>query len=126
MTMVLAGMFNAINAQNTSNLSDEALSAQYKHEINVLNSQIKTLKLQLKTDKENGPLKVDLAVKQAQLKELKNKKSVIDDAIKSKNAAAKAAKKANDAQRKAEQLASDAQKLKEKEEAAKQKQEPTR
>ena len=121
MTMVLAGMFNAINAQNTSNLSDVALSAQYKHEIDVLNSQIKTIKLQLKTDKENGALKVDLAQKQAKIKELKSKKSIIDNAIKSKKTAEKATKKAEDAQRKAEQLASDAQKLKEKEEAAKQK-----
>ena len=117
-TVVLTGIFGTLNAQN---LSDEALSAQYKHEIDVLNSQIKTVKIQLKTDKDNGNLKVDLAAKQAQVKELKSKKSIIDSAIKSKKAADKAAKKADDARRKAEQSASNAQKLKEKEEAAKQK-----
>jgi len=118
MTMVLTGMLCTISAQTTSN---EALSAQYKHEIDILNSQIKTVKIQLKADKDNGDLKMDLATKQANLKELKAKKGIIDSAIKSKKAADKAAKKADDALRKAEQSASNAQKLKEKEEAAKQK-----
>jgi len=118
MTIALAGMFGTINAQDVSKLSDEALSAQYKHEIDIVNSQIKAIKIQLKTDKENGALKVDLATKNTQLKELKAKKKVIDNAIKSKKASEKASKKAQQAQKKAEQRANDAQKLKEKESKA--------
>ena len=115
MTIALTGVFSTINAQSKSGLSDKALSAQYKHEIDVLNSEVKTIKIKLKTDKENTDLKKELAVKQVELKELKEKKSVIDNAIKSKAAHEKAQNKAEKAQKKAEKAASDAQKVKEKE-----------
>ena len=111
MMMALTGVFGNINAQ--SNLSDKALSAQYKHEIDVMTSEIKTIKIKLKTDKENNNLKGDLAVKQEQLKELKSKKKVIDKAIKSKKAAEKAQKKAEKAQKNAEKNAADAKKVRE-------------
>jgi hypothetical protein len=113
MTIALTGVFSVINAQDKSGLSDKALSAQYKHEINLLNSEIKTVKIKLKADKDNSELKKDLAVKQEDLKELKSKKGVIDKAIKSKAAAEKAQSKAEKAQKKAEKSASDAQRLRE-------------
>ena len=113
MAIALTGVFGAINAQGKSGLSDKALSAQYKHEIDVLASEIKTIKIKLKTDKENTALKGDLSVKNEQLKELKSKKKVIDDAIKSKASAEKAQDKAEKAQKKAEKNAANAQKVRE-------------
>lgn len=113
MAIALTGVFGTISAQ--SGLSDKALSAQYKHEIEVLSSEIKTVKVKLKADKTNTDLQADLAVKQAQLKEVKSKKDVIDKAIKSKSASEKAAKKAEKAQQKAEKHASNAQQLRESE-----------
>ena len=110
LAVALTGMFSAAYAQT---MGDEALSAQYKHEISVLDSQIKTVKIQLKANPDNVDLKTDLATKQAELKALKSKKSVVDAAIKSKKSAEKAAKKAEDARLKAERNAADAQKLKE-------------
>jgi septal ring factor EnvC (AmiA/AmiB activator) len=115
MTIALTGVLGIINAQNKSGMSDKALSAQYKHEISVLESEIKTVKIKLKADKTNTNLQSDLAVKQAQLKELKSKKKVIDNAIKSKTASEKAHKKAEKAQEKAEKHAANAQKLKDSE-----------
>lgn len=115
MMIALAGVFGTINAQNKSGLSDKALSAQYKHEIDVLSSEIKTVKVKLKADQTNTNLQSDLAVKQAQIKELKSKKDVIDKAIKSKEASVKAAKKAEKAQQKAEKHAVNAQQLRDSE-----------
>jgi len=115
MVMALTGVFSTINAQSKSGLSDKALSAQYKQEIDVLNSEVKTLKIKLKADKENTDLKKELAVKQVDLKELKEKKKIIDNAISSKAASEKAQKKAEKAQEKADQHAANAKKLKEKE-----------
>ena len=109
MMAILTGIVSA--QDNKSGLSDKALSAQYKHEIAVLNSEVKTIKVKLKADKENNALKGDFAVKQEQLKELKSKKKVIDNAIKSKSASEKAAKKAVKAQEKAEKHAAEAQKV---------------
>ena len=122
MTVMLSGISGVMYAQDKSGLSDKALSAQYKHEIDLLNSEIKTTKIKLKADQQNPELRSDLDKKQAQLKEVKAKKKVVDDAIKSKAASEKAAKKADKAADKAEKAqqnadkrASDAQKLKESE-----------
>jgi septal ring factor EnvC (AmiA/AmiB activator) len=125
MMIALTGVFGTINAQERSGLSDKALSAQYKHEIDVLNSEIKTIKVKLKADSTNADLQADLTSKQAQVKNLKSKKDVIDKAIKSKDASEKAAKKAEKAQEKAEKAekaqekaekqAANAQKIKESE-----------
>jgi hypothetical protein len=103
----------SINAQNKSELSDKDLSDQYKQEIKILESEIKTVKIKLKADRNNIDLKTDLTVKSEKLKDLKSKKNIIDKAIKSKAASEKAVKKAEKAQQKAQQAASDAQKLKE-------------
>ena len=122
MVVALTGVFGATYAQDRSGQSDRALSAQYKQEIDVLNSEIKTVKIKLKADQTNPELRTDLEDKQAQLKEVKAKKKVIDDAIRSKENSEKAAKRAEDAAKKAEKAqqnadrkAADAQKLKERE-----------
>ena len=115
MAVALTGVFNAIQAQNKAELSDKALSAQYKHEIDVLNLEIKTLKVKLKGDPKNTEFRADLEDKQAQLKDVKSKKKIIDDAIKSKAASEKAAKKAEKAEKQAQQRANEAQKLRDKE-----------
>jgi len=62
--IALTGVFSTINAQNKSEMSDKALSAQYKHEISVLESEVKTTKIKLKADKTNSVLQLDLAEKQ--------------------------------------------------------------
>jgi len=122
MAVALTGIFGALNAQDKSELSNKAVSAQYKYEIDVLNSEIKTAKIKLKADQNNLELRKDLEEKQTQLKEVKVKKKIIDDAIKSKAASEKAAKKAEKASEKAEKAqlnaekkAANAQQLKEKE-----------
>ena len=115
MAVVLAGVFNMTHAQNKSELSDKALSAQYKHEIDVLNSEIKTAKIKLKGEPKNNAFRADLEQKQSQLKEVKTKKKVIDDAIKSKAASEKAAQKAEKAEKNAQRRADDAQKVRERE-----------
>ena len=112
MSIMLTGVFSTINAQSKSDMSDKELSAQYKHEINVLNSEIKTIKIKLKADKTNKDLQLDLVGKQSMLKEVSAKKKIIDNAIKSQQASEKAAKKADKAQLKAEKSALDAQRLK--------------
>jgi hypothetical protein len=111
--VALTGVFGTINAQTKSELSDVALSAQYKHEIDVLKSEIKTIKVRLKSDKNNTDLKKELAVKQVDLEDLKEKKSVIDNAIKSKAAHEKAQKKAEKALEKSKKAAAEAQRVKE-------------
>ena len=122
MMIALTGLFSAMNAQGRSGQSDKALSAQYKHEIDVLSSEIKTTKIKLKEDKQNAQLRSDLEGKEAQLKELKSKKKIVDDAINSQAASEKAAKraenaakKAEKAQQKADKNAANAQRLKESE-----------
>ena len=115
MAVVLAGVFNMTHAQNKSELSDKALSAQYKHEIDVLNSEIKTAKIKLKGEPKNNAFRADLEQKQSQLKEVKTKKKVIDDAIKSKAASEKAAQKAEKAEKNAQRRAEDAQKVRDRE-----------
>lgn len=113
MTIALTGVFDTVNAQSNSGLSDKALSAQYKQEIDILTSEIKTIKVKLKADSANSDLKKELAVKEVQLKEAKANKKIIDNAIKSKAASEKAQKKAEKAQKKADNAADDAKKLKE-------------
>ena len=115
MVIALTGVFSVVNAQNRSELSDKALSAQYKYEIDVLNSEIKTAKLKLKNDPKNPELRYDLENKQVQLKDVKRKKKIVDDAIKSKAASEKAAQKAEKAEKNAQRRADDAQRLREKE-----------
>ena len=111
-TLTITGLFNVIQAQNRSGISDKALSDQYKHEINVLNLEIKTLKVKLKGEPRNVVFRSELESKQAKLKEVKSNKKTVDNAIKSKVAAEKAAKKAEKANKTAQKRAEEAQKLK--------------
>ena len=111
MVIALLGV-SVINAQNKAGLSDKALSAQYKQEIDILSSEIKTIKVKLKADNANSELKKELALKEVDLKEAKSNKKIIDSAIKSKAASEKAQIKAEKAQKKAEKAASDAKKVK--------------
>jgi len=113
--ITLTGLFSIIHAQNTSEISDKALSAQYKYEIELLNAEIKTLKVKLKGEPQNIELRSELTVKQEQLKEVKGKKKIMDNSIKSQAAAEKAARKAENASIKAEQARQKAQRLKESE-----------
>jgi len=111
MTIMLSGIFSSINAQQ----SDEALSAKYKQEISILESEIKIVKIKLKTDKTNTDLQLELLNKQNEVKDLKSKKKVVDNSIKSKKAAQKADTKAKKAAQKAERAASEAEALKQSE-----------
>jgi hypothetical protein len=81
-------------------------------EMDVMKSEIKTLKLKLKSDKENVDLKANLREKTEAFNVVKDKKAVIDKAIKSKKASEKAQDKAAKAQDKAAKAANEAQKVK--------------
>jgi hypothetical protein len=83
--------------------------------MDVLKSEIKTLKLKLKTDKDNVDLKAGIRQKTEEYSVIKDKKAVIDKAIKSQKASEKAAKKAEKAQEKAAKAAQAASQVKEKE-----------
>ena len=121
--LTLTGLFSVVHAQKKAELTDRELSAKYKQEIDILTSEIKTIKLKLKADSDNKvQLQSDLEDKTNELKEVKNKKNIIDNAIKSKAASEKAAKNAEKAainaekaKQKAEKSESDAKQLKEKE-----------
>jgi hypothetical protein len=114
MILMLTCSVGMVKAQDSSK-SDKELSNQYKAEIDVLNSEIKTLKLKLKADKDNATLKTEAKEKTEALKATKDKKAVIDKAIKSQKASEKAAEKAAKAQQKAEKAAKAAKEVKESE-----------
>ncbi|MDR0797093.1 MAG: hypothetical protein LBE79_13760 [Tannerella sp.] len=115
MAVTLTGIVNVTLAQERPEISDRALSAQYKYEINVLNSEIKTVKIKLRADQKNPVLRADLEDKQVKLNDVKTKKKIIDNAIKSKAASEKAARKAEKAEQNALRRADEAQRLREKE-----------
>ena len=121
MAIALTGIFGVLYAQDRSNLSDKALSAQYKHEIGVLNSEIKTARIRLNADKGNPDLRLDLEQKQIMLKEVRGKKQVIDAAIKTRESSEKAARKAEKATAKAERASHKAVKAQQKAEKAQRK-----
>jgi hypothetical protein len=112
----VSGVMKAQQRKAATGISDRALSAQYKHRIEVLESEIKTVRLKLRVDETNVELQTDLAVKQAKVKELKSKKKVVDSAIKSRAASEKARERVRraqeDAQEKAERHAADVQRIK--------------
>ena len=115
LAVVFTGVCCNLNAQEKLETSDKALSAQFKFEISVLNAEIKALKLKSKGDQKNLELRSELVSKQEELKDVKSKKKIIDDAIKSKAASEKATIKAEKAAIKAQKHAEDAKKLREKE-----------
>ncbi|MDR0836447.1 MAG: hypothetical protein LBN11_07720 [Tannerella sp.] len=111
--LMLTFMVGVVKAQDGSKKNDKELSSQYKAEIDVLKSEIKTLKLKLKADGDNVGLKSDIKRKSDALNVVKDKKAVIDKAIKSKKASEKASEKAVKAQLKAEKAAKAAKEVKE-------------
>ena len=92
--------------------SNEALSTEYKYKINVLKSEVKTLKAKMKAEPTNATYVVDFNAKKAELKTAQNEKKIIDKAIKTEKAQKKAAEKAEKAQKKAERAAKEAEELK--------------
>jgi hypothetical protein len=115
MALMLTCTLSSVKAQGVSNVSDKELSAQYKAEMDVLKSEIKTLKLKLKTDKDSVDLKAEIRRKTEEYNVVKDRKAVIDRAIKSKKASEKALRKAEKAQQNAEEAARAARQIKEKE-----------
>ncbi|MDR2233859.1 MAG: hypothetical protein LBE56_12175, partial [Tannerella sp.] len=63
MALMLTFSVSIVKAQDVSPKSDKELSMQYKAEMDVLKSEIKTLKLKLKTDKDNVDLKAGIRQK---------------------------------------------------------------
>lgn len=92
--------------------SNEELSTEYKYKINVLKSEVKTLKAKMKAEPTNADFVVQFNEKKAELKTAQNEKKVIDKAIKTEKAQKKAAEKAEKALKKAEKAAKDAEELK--------------
>jgi len=97
------------NAQ--SDKSNEALSNDLKHQINILNADIKAIKARKKADPSNAEYDTQLTQKQQELKTAKERKSVIDDAIKAAKKSEKETKQAEDAKKKAEKAHSKAESL---------------
>lgn len=95
-----------------SDMSNEALSAQYKNEIAVLKAEIKTLKAKQKAEPTNADYVTEMAQKKADLKDRQDKKKTIDKAIKTEKAHKKAQAKLEKAQRQMENAAKDAEKVK--------------
>lgn len=101
--------------QNDKTLTNAQLSTQYKRQIDVINNEIKTLKSQAKLYKDDVAKSAEIASmlgsKKSELKDVKSKKKVVDNAIKMEKASQKAAKKAEKAQRKAQEAAAKASQL---------------
>lgn len=99
-----------VNAQTDK--SNAKLSEELKHEINILNADIKALKARKKADPANESISADIEVKQEALKVAKERKSVIDNAIKASDKASKETKEAETAQKKNEKAGKAAESLK--------------
>lgn len=88
---------------NADNLSDnKAKSDQYKQELKILTQEIKTLKAKQKLHPEDSSLAGQMVAKKAELAEVKNKKKIVDEAIKTEKASQKASEAAEKAKDKAE------------------------
>jgi hypothetical protein len=115
MALMLTCTLSIVKAQDVSKLSDKELSEKYNADMNVLKSEIKTLKLKQKADKDNVTLKSEIRQKTEDFNVVKDKKTVIDKAIKSQKASEKATQNAEKAQQKADKAAKAAKQVKEKE-----------
>lgn len=109
--LFLSGFSTICNAQEKT--IDKTLSAHYEQEIKILDSEIKTLKIKLNSDKKNETLKSELAQKKEARSDLKKKKGTLDKAVKNQKSAEKALRKAEQAREKAEKASKEAQKIKE-------------
>lgn len=99
--MVLA----AVPAMADDEMSNEEASTLYGKKIDIVKSEIVTLKKKHKLDPSDAQVTIDLQSKQVELETLKQKKSIVDAAIK----ADKQQIKADKAQKKAEKNAEKAQ-----------------
>lgn len=101
--------------QNDKTLTNDQLSTQYKLQISVIESEIKTLKAQAKLYKEDAAKAAEVASmlgsKKSELKSIKEKKKIVEKAIKAEKDSKKAADKAAKAQRKAQEAAAKAAQL---------------
>jgi len=91
----------AFAQQDQIKLSNDALSAQYKLQIEAANIELKALKAKKKAYPDNADIVRQLAEKKAEIKDLQSRKKVIDKAVKVDKAHAKAER----AQEKAEKAA---------------------
>lgn len=95
-----------------TNKSNEELSTEYKLKINVLKSEIKTLKAKQKAEPSVASYVTEMNEKKAELKSIQSKKAIVDKAIKTEKARKKAVDKLEKAKAKAEQAAKDAENMK--------------
>lgn len=111
--------------QNTKKLSNEELSTQYKLQMDVVNSEIKTLKVQSKLYKGDAnkfaEIKGAISSKKSELSELKAKKKIADKAVKAEKASEKALKASEKAEKASQKASEKAAKASEKAEKANQK-----
>lgn len=99
------------NADDDAMVQNKALSAQYKSQITILGHEMKALKAKIKANPTDTNLRVELETKKGELDSIKEKKKIVDDAIKADKASQKAAKAAEKAKLKAEKAAEKASKL---------------
>lgn len=99
------------NADDDAMVQNKALSAQYKSQITILGHEMKALKAKIKANPTDTQLRVELESKKAEVDALKEKKKIVDTAIKADKAHQKAVKAAEKAKKKAEKAAEDASKL---------------
>jgi hypothetical protein len=98
-------------ADESAMIQNKALSAQYKSQITILGHEMKALKAKIKANPTDTNLRVELETKKGELDSIKEKKKIVDDAIKADKASQKAAKAAEKARQKAEKAAEKASKL---------------
>lgn len=99
------------NADESTMVQNKALSAQYKSQITILGHEMKALKAKIKANPTDTSLRVELETKKGELESIKEKKKIVDNAIKTDKASQKAAKAAEKAKLKAEKAAEKASKL---------------
>lgn len=99
-------------AQNAK--TNEELSKELGHTINITSAEIKTLKAKLKADPANAELVAEKNKKEAELKKAKDQKKILDTAIKAAKTSKKESEQAEKAQKKLEASTKDADRLRSK------------
>ena len=93
---------NTLKTGVNAGKSNEVLSAELEGKIEIVEGEIKTLKAKKKAEPSVVAHATNLAAKQAELKELKRQKDIVDDAIKAQKKADEEAKEAQKAANKHE------------------------
>lgn len=96
-------------AQDTK--SNEQISKELGHTIDITNAEIKTLKAKIKADPTNTELITEKTKKEAELKKAKEQKKVIDTAIKAAKNSKKETEDAEKAAKKLQSTSSDADRV---------------